>query len=63
MEQLLPTEEILGRPVNPSLYSVEDFKRKRTEGSGFLTKVLEQPKLLIKGEVDDIGESGQNTSA
>lgn len=46
-----PTEEELGREVNPSLYSTKEFRRKLAEGHNFLTSVVEGPKtFLIGGE-------------
>jgi predicted nucleotidyltransferase len=53
MSLLLPIEAELGRPINPTLYRVDDFKNKLREGQSFLTRITEQPKLMIKGIIDD----------
>jgi predicted nucleotidyltransferase len=53
MSLLLPVEAELGRPINPTLYQVDDFKNKLREGQSFLTRITEQPKLMIKGIIDD----------
>jgi predicted nucleotidyltransferase len=53
MELLLPVEESQGRPVNPTLYSPDDFKIRLREGNSFLVRLLEQPKLMIKGVIND----------
>jgi predicted nucleotidyltransferase len=53
MALLIPLEDSLQRPINPTLYTSEEFNTKRNQGSSFLTRVLEQPKWMIKGEIDD----------
>lgn len=50
---LHPLEERLGRPINPNILGSDEFSRKRKE-SGFLSRVLEQPKLWIIGSDDDL---------
>jgi len=53
MTLLVPLEASLQRPINPTIYSMEEFNVKRKQGNSFLTRVLEQPKWMIKGEIDD----------
>src|SRR2546423_11077794 len=44
----------VGRKINPTVYTVAEFsKRIRTENA-FVTRVLEQPKLLVIGSDNDI---------
>lgn len=50
-------EEQLGRPVNPSLYTLTDFQRKLGQGSDFVARVLEQPKIFIVGGESDLKSS------
>ena len=47
-------EEQLGRPVNPTLYALTDFKLKLDQGSDFVARVLEQPKIFIVGGESDL---------
>jgi uncharacterized protein len=47
-------EHELGREVNPSLYSVQEFRHKLAEGQNFLTNVVEGPKLFLIGDEDDL---------
>ena len=54
LEALLPLEDTLKRPVNPTIYTWVELKSKLEEGSSFLSRVLEQPKLWVKGSDDDI---------
>ena len=50
MELLAPVEESLGRTINPTLYTPQDFAVKLTSGNHFLQRVLEQPRILLYGE-------------
>ena len=50
---LYPLEAKLGRPINPNIFDSKEFARKRQE-SGFLSRVIEQPKLWLVGGVNDL---------
>jgi len=54
MELITPLEESLQRPVNPTIYDVEQIKTKLKEKNAFITRVMEQPKLWVKGAEDGI---------
>lgn len=56
MELLMPAETTLQRPINPTLYTVEEFQARMKDEQSFLTKIKEQPKLMIKGEINDFGK-------
>jgi len=57
VELLMPLEASLQRSINPIIYSLGDFKVKLVDGSSFLLRVMEQPKLMIKGVIDEYRES------
>lgn len=66
MESLVVAEAQLGRPVNPTVYGVAEFTRKLGEGNAFLQRVLQQPKIVLMGVMDDSGtfeRPGKNSSA
>lgn len=63
MELLVPVEESLHRTINPSIYSPTDMRKNLKEGSSFLVRVMEQPKLMIKGVIDDFRKSGTDRGA
>ena len=66
MEALARAEETIGRPINPTIYDVEQLKGKLHDQKAFVEKVMEQPKLWVKGSDDDIRsirESGKNKKA
>jgi hypothetical protein len=57
IELLSKAEEDLRRPVNPSLYTPAEWQRKFAEDSGFVQRVMGQPKVFILGNEDDIVQS------
>ena len=44
----------LGRPVNPTVLTTEDFKRKLHEGASFVSRLQKSPKVWIIGSDDDL---------
>jgi uncharacterized protein len=54
MAQLMDAEQLLGRPVNPSIYTLGQIKEKLQQNNAFISKVMEQPKIWLKGSEDDI---------
>lgn len=44
----------LGREVNPTIFTPQDFARRRQEEGCFVSRVLEQPKVWLIGGEDDI---------
>jgi len=66
MAALEPAETQLARPVNPTIYTPEQISAKLRDDNVFVKRVMEQPKLWIKGTEDVIrkpGESGKNREA
>ncbi len=55
MELLASVEKELQRTINPSLYSAEDFKKKYEQGNSFITRILQQEKIMIIGDENVIG--------
>jgi len=66
LSALSPAEQVLGRPINPTPYTVAEFRKRQQEQQHFLMRVLEQPKLFLIGYEDDLrrlGEPGQDPQA
>lgn len=40
----------LGRPINPTIMSMEEFRQRIAKQESFLTRVMKQPKIWILGE-------------
>jgi predicted nucleotidyltransferase len=49
MERMIPLEELLGRTINPTLYTPADWQAKLTAGNSFVTRVAEQEKIDVIG--------------
>ena len=50
MERLMPMEEQLGRPLNPTLYTPDDWAGKLAAGNNFVLQVAQQEKINVLGE-------------
>lgn len=50
IESLDVVEKQLNRPINPTLYTVKEFSKRMKAKQNFIQKVMEQPKIWIKGE-------------
>lgn len=49
-EVLTNAEEILGRNVNPTLYSIEDFQKKLRGDNHFVTRVIRPSSMACFGQ-------------
>ncbi|MGD0384464.1 MAG: nucleotidyltransferase domain-containing protein [Thermoguttaceae bacterium] len=52
-------EERLGRPVNASIYSSQEFSKKIVAKNHFLHDVLEKEKLFVIGNTDDLARTAR----
>jgi len=52
---LAKAEEILARPINPTIVSSTEWRQRRNDGNHFLENVSTQPKLFVLGSEDDLG--------
>lgn len=50
LASLEPAEAQLGRKINPSCYSPQEFERRRAEPDSFVNRVLSQPILPLIGD-------------
>lgn len=50
---LSTAERVLDREVNPTLYTSEEFDRRRARGNAFLKRVLSGPVIVLSGTIDD----------
>jgi len=48
-------EKQIQRPINPTVYSPEEFKAKLANGSHFVTSVLRGPKVFVIGDEHEFG--------
>jgi len=55
VKALYPTQEVLGREINPKLYSTKEWQAARKENSAFIREILEKPVIRIMGEINEPG--------
>jgi len=51
---LTPAEQKLGREVNPVVYPIAEFKKKVKEDHHFVKTVLEDEKIFVVGDEDEL---------
>ena len=54
IQALTKAEGAIGRSINPSVYGRDEWSRKLLEASGFLQRVMEQPRIFLIGSDDDL---------
>lgn len=57
MALLNEAEQTLKRPINPSIYNMGQLRDKLADNNAFVVKLMEQPKIWIKGDKDVLGQS------
>ena len=60
---LSPAEGILRREINPHVYGVREFRSKLAHDEPFLSRVLEGPKIILSGNLDDLAKPGRHRKA
>lgn len=45
---------LLGREVNPNIFTLQDFAKRLEEGGSFVSRVMAQPKVWLIGGPDDL---------
>jgi len=58
MELLADAEQSLGRTINPTIYTTEQVRARLDQKNTFLSRVMDQPKLWVKGDANDIIKPG-----
>ncbi len=64
MSALEPVSMAIGRAINPTLYSLDEFLKRQREEQHFLLRVMEAPKIFMVGsgdELDRLGQPGQDS--
>jgi predicted nucleotidyltransferase len=58
LSRLSTVEKSIGRPINPTVYSVLEFKSKLASGNHFLNAVLKGQKVFLLGDEDELRKVG-----
>ena len=51
--------ELLGREINPNVFTEEEFVRRRDRNEHFVGSVLKQPRIMVIGTEDELTRLGQ----
>jgi hypothetical protein len=54
----VPLEQQLGRKINATCYTRDEFQRRRAEPDSFVNRVLEQPTLPLIGDLLEPARAG-----
>ena len=52
LEKLMPVESMFNRKINPTCYTVKEFKTRLRDPDSFVNRVLVQPTIELIGDVD-----------
>lgn len=53
-EKIMGLEKLLKREINPTIYSLKEYKDKKKTKSGFIMDLLKNPKIMLIGKKDDL---------
>lgn len=56
---IIDVESQLGRKINPTFHTPQEWQQKVKEKNNFLTQIITQPKILLIGTEDELKELGQ----
>jgi DNA-binding transcriptional ArsR family regulator len=56
---LRKARDLLGREINPTVYSPSEFQKKIAAKDHFLTRVLTEPRLLVLGSEHDLADTAR----
>lgn len=54
VNRLYPCQQILGREINPKLYSTDEWRQVLAENSGFIRELFEKPVINVIGNRDQV---------
>ena len=53
-EKIAELEKRLKREINPTIYSLKEYKTKKKAKTGFVMELLKNPKIMLVGKEDDL---------
>ena len=56
---LSPLQEAIGREINPTVYSIEEFSNKMVQGHHFVNSILQEPKWFLIGDENELEKLAQ----
>lgn len=58
LAHITPVERDLGRSINPTVYSLQEFKSKLRDGNHFLKSVVRSKNVFLIGDEDELRKVG-----
>lgn len=55
---LYPVQQMLGREINPKIFSLQDWRQTLKSNDVFAREVMEKPRMDVVGGMDEIGKFG-----
>jgi hypothetical protein len=55
VQALHPVQNVLGRDINPKLYSAKEWQATKKAKSAFIRDILKTPVIIMIGDSDDLG--------
>jgi len=59
LSRLSDVERAIGRPINPTVYAIAEFKSKLANGNHFVNAVLKGKKVFLLGDEDELRKVGR----
>jgi predicted nucleotidyltransferase len=53
-EKIAALEKKLKREINPTIYSLDEYRTKKKNKSGFIVELLSNPKIMLTGDENDL---------
>ena len=60
---LSPASERLRRDINPVVMTPDEFRRKLNAGERFVSRIVREPKIMLRGELRESGQPRQDRAA
>jgi len=54
LKRLREPEKLLGREINPSLFSISEMKQRMQDQDPFIGRVMAEPKIMLIGNEDEL---------
>jgi len=59
VSQLRPAQETLGREINPTVYTPDEFQKKLKAKHHFVSAIIQEPKIMLIGEERELTRLGK----
>ena len=63
VKALAPAGERLRRDINPVVMAPEEFRAKLKARDRFVSRIMREPKIILTGDLRELGQSRQNRAA